>query len=856
MTDQASSLVAEPRIFLSYAHSDQSFVDRLASDLRTLGIGVWVDTWELKAGDSLIEKIEQGVSAVDFVIPVVSSASARSNWVQREIKMASMRAATEGRGLIVPVRIDDTPLPAPIKGLLYADFTDYTAGLKALLATIYPYGIVRSQVRQIVRDAQQIGHQVPRFFGANIDEAIERKLVPTTDLNFSILMWSALENWLSACTSNGTANIGKWDQFELLLNFANDRYNDSEDGTYGIPWRFAGSHLQAAYQWDRLSYSDIRVLDTSPIIRSPNNSIQFASPGALLFFVGVRVCLLLNVLKPILLERIPTGFRRSYSPEEIFHELDRRPFPPSLTQMILDMASMQSERLRQLLGLQVQDISGSSVQWPVWSSGYRNANLLQLLRAYGERQLNGVDLSGLDLTRADFVGADLRGAKLRGATLREATFVGARLDDADISGANITKTEGLIGSCCRSVAAVSSDPLVIAAGCDGGGIDIRNIAEKTSKVVHTHGGRVESVFWDEDRQALISVSRRGVAEIHAEFRTLANTRLIFDWASAAWDKAILWHLSPDHYYVGAAEIRDSAVHWLRKKHSRAITCADYRAMGRILAMGTWSGVLLLLHGDQGTMEVLNMPEPDNLGRAHWDTIWRVRFGSQHPWLASSGARGDPRIKVWDFERRGLVWSIGPGEDGPVWDFVFGNGDAELFIAPREGPLARVTPTARAEKSASSPFKVITVGEPTPSDPWNRGVDIIRADTRNESPVRSLALGRGGQQLASGHEDGSITLWDTTTLQSITEWKAHDATVADVTYASADKLVASVGSDGSIAVGVCEPTDGAFGSVVSRWASGGSCRGLRFAHTYTDDGDRSSAELLATLAARCASKRLG
>ena len=48
MTDQASSLVAEPRIFLSYAHSDQSFVDRLASDLRTLGIGVWVDTWELE----------------------------------------------------------------------------------------------------------------------------------------------------------------------------------------------------------------------------------------------------------------------------------------------------------------------------------------------------------------------------------------------------------------------------------------------------------------------------------------------------------------------------------------------------------------------------------------------------------------------------------------------------------------------------------------------------------------------------------------------------------------------------------------------------------------------------------------
>jgi WD40 repeat protein len=843
-------LAIEPRIFLSYAHTDQEFVDRFASDLQSLGISVWIDKWELRAGDSLIERIEDGVSAVDFVIPIVSSASVNSHWVQRELEMAKRRATAEGRGLIVPVRIDDTSLPAAIEGLLYADFEDYETGLDVLLAKIYPYGIIRTKVRQIVKDAQRIGHLVPRFVETNVDEAIERKLIPATDLNFTILMWSALENWLTACSANGCANIDKWDQFELLLTLASTLYDESEDGTYSIPWKFADQRLKTVYQWNQLSYSNVRALDTSPIIRGPDKSIQFASPGVLLFLVAVSICLRLDALKPMQLQRIPMRLRRSHTPEQRFRELDRRPLVPSLTRMILDLTTLGPDRLKELLQLDVRQVGDRPIAWPRWSARYRNANLLRLLRECDDSQLRGIDLSGSDLTGTDFSGADLRGARLRGACLRDVSFVGARLDKADITAADVTNTKGLAGSQCLSVTAISDDLLGVAIGCDGGAIAIYIASERRPKIIHAHGGRVEGLFWDEDSQRLISISRGGVVEAHclAEPRMATQTQLVFDWASAAWDKAMLWSLSPDPYYAGAAEVRDSIIHWLRKKHSRSITCGDYRAEGKMVALGTWSGLLLLLHEEQSTLEVLNMPQSDNLGRAHWDTVWRVRFGNRHPWVASSGAHGDPGIKIWDIERRGLIWSMTSGQDGPIWDFIFGREDIELFIAPQEGPLTKIVPTA-PQVQTNSPSQIIEFGEQWAIDQWKRGVDVMRADSR-DSPIHALALSRDGQQVASGHEDGSITLWDANTLQKIRAWQAHREAVTGLTYASADKNVVSVGLDGCACIASGDPTLTAVGSVTDRLAFGASCRGLRFGDIHTDDGARSLSKIVAHLATQC------
>lgn len=75
-------------IFLSHSHADKTFVRKLAADLRKAGARVWVDEAELQIGDSLIEKIREGIDEMEYVGAVLSPSSIASKWVQRELDVA------------------------------------------------------------------------------------------------------------------------------------------------------------------------------------------------------------------------------------------------------------------------------------------------------------------------------------------------------------------------------------------------------------------------------------------------------------------------------------------------------------------------------------------------------------------------------------------------------------------------------------------------------------------------------------------------------------------------------------------------------------------------------------------------
>lgn len=66
-------------IFLSHSSNDKPFVRKLAADLRRAGFYVWVDEAEIKVGDSLIEKIEDGIDNTDFLGVVISQNSPHPN---------------------------------------------------------------------------------------------------------------------------------------------------------------------------------------------------------------------------------------------------------------------------------------------------------------------------------------------------------------------------------------------------------------------------------------------------------------------------------------------------------------------------------------------------------------------------------------------------------------------------------------------------------------------------------------------------------------------------------------------------------------------------------------------------------
>lgn len=129
-----------PKVFISHSSCDKLFAEKLALDLKRRGIGVWLDKWEIRVGDSLRGKIfEEGIGKSDFVVVVLSESSLQSDWVQRELDSSFSISMRNKKAFILPLLLDVSPkdIPVAFADLRAADFRrDYEHGIKDLLAAI------------------------------------------------------------------------------------------------------------------------------------------------------------------------------------------------------------------------------------------------------------------------------------------------------------------------------------------------------------------------------------------------------------------------------------------------------------------------------------------------------------------------------------------------------------------------------------------------------------------------------------------------------------------------------------------------------------------------------------------------
>lgn len=85
-------------IFISYNHKDSEFAERLALELTSRDIKVWKDSWRIGVGDSLIEKVQDGLEGARFFCVVFSKNSLASEWVKREITAGLLRERSRNAG--------------------------------------------------------------------------------------------------------------------------------------------------------------------------------------------------------------------------------------------------------------------------------------------------------------------------------------------------------------------------------------------------------------------------------------------------------------------------------------------------------------------------------------------------------------------------------------------------------------------------------------------------------------------------------------------------------------------------------------------------------------------------------------
>jgi hypothetical protein len=123
-------------IFLAHSSGDKQFVRRLASDLLGKGIRIWLDEAEMRVGDSLIDRIGNGIKEMEYLGVVLSPKSVSSPWVKRELEIAISEEISSNKTKVLPIIFKKCTIPHFLSGRLWVDFSSkgsYKRALEILL---------------------------------------------------------------------------------------------------------------------------------------------------------------------------------------------------------------------------------------------------------------------------------------------------------------------------------------------------------------------------------------------------------------------------------------------------------------------------------------------------------------------------------------------------------------------------------------------------------------------------------------------------------------------------------------------------------------------------------------------------
>jgi hypothetical protein len=90
--------------FICYARKDRDkYARRLERALWRHGFSVWIDQGEIAPGESIIEKVEQGIKISRYVIPLITQNFHAREFPKREMRAALTREIGYRRDIVVPI---------------------------------------------------------------------------------------------------------------------------------------------------------------------------------------------------------------------------------------------------------------------------------------------------------------------------------------------------------------------------------------------------------------------------------------------------------------------------------------------------------------------------------------------------------------------------------------------------------------------------------------------------------------------------------------------------------------------------------------------------------------------------------
>ena len=131
-------------VFISHASADKPFVFRLAFELLSEGVPLWLDSWEMGPGDPLIASLDTALDGSARVLVIESKHAAATQWVRYEVEKTLEAEQRLGKRLLVPVRIDDSEGLDALNGRVHINLREgatYMNGVHSLVDHLRAIGL-------------------------------------------------------------------------------------------------------------------------------------------------------------------------------------------------------------------------------------------------------------------------------------------------------------------------------------------------------------------------------------------------------------------------------------------------------------------------------------------------------------------------------------------------------------------------------------------------------------------------------------------------------------------------------------------------------------------------------------------
>ncbi len=129
---------SRPRAFLSFGWDDRELAKAIAEALQANGVETWWAEWELKAGDSLRQKIEEGLSNCTVFLVLLTPDSIIKPWVNQEIDAGLIRKIeSQARFIAIRKNLAVSALPPLLRGTFSPALENFETDLKQLIADIH-----------------------------------------------------------------------------------------------------------------------------------------------------------------------------------------------------------------------------------------------------------------------------------------------------------------------------------------------------------------------------------------------------------------------------------------------------------------------------------------------------------------------------------------------------------------------------------------------------------------------------------------------------------------------------------------------------------------------------------------------